>query len=195
MNHWKPACSSLKLWQVSVAPVPGALCLAQWEAKPEGNDVPRPALKDLLLFSFQLRSLLSQTGRAPSWATAHQANLSLPQPSPCGPSKQTRPQCLCVYTPTCGSGYLLSVGCDLTSQDATVHLLNLQLPVFSYFVLFSICKWHFSGTEGGPGPQVCFLSPLALPAPIKVRSLWCACSAGLRREVRGKGTSLAALLR
>lgn len=62
-----------------------------------------------------------------------------------------------------GSGCLLSVGCDPTSQDATVHLLNLQLPVFSYFVFFSICKWHFSGTEGGSGPQVCFLSPLALP--------------------------------
>lgn len=36
----------------AAAPVPRALCLAQWEAKPEGHDVPWPALKDTLLFFF-----------------------------------------------------------------------------------------------------------------------------------------------
>lgn len=136
------------------------------------------------MFSFQLRSLFSQTGLP--HGPLHARQPLPPQPSPCGPPKQTKLQCLGVYTPTCGSGCLLSVGCDPTSQDATVHLLNLQLPVLPYFLPFSICKWHFSGQEGGSGPQLCFLSLLALPVPIKGRCLWCARSAGLRREVRGK---------
>lgn len=178
----------------AAAPVPRALCLAQWEAKPEGHDVPWPALKDTLLFFFFSSEACSPRQGGLSHGPLHSKQTSLPQPSPCGPSKQTSLQCLCVYTPTCGSGCLLSVGCDPTSQDATVHLLNLQLPVFSYFVLLSIFKWHFSGMEGGSGPQVCFLCPLALPAPIKVRCLWCACFPGLRREVRGKGVSLLPLL-
>lgn len=136
------------------------------------------------MFSFQLRSLFSQTGLP--HGPLHTRQPLPPQPSPCGPPKQTRLQCLGVYTPTCGSGCLLSVGCDPTSQDATVHLLNLQLPVLPYFLPFSICKWHFSGQEGGSGPQLCFLCLLALPVPIKGRCLWCARSAGLRRGVRGK---------
>lgn len=37
-------------------------------------------------------------------------------------------------------------------------LLTFLLPVFSLLPRLPICKWHFLGWEGGPGPQVCVLS-------------------------------------
>lgn len=58
-------------------------------------------------------------------------------------------------------------------------LLTFLLPVFSLLPHLPICKWHFLGWEGGPGPQVCALS---LPGRGPPQSKADACGALSQRQ-------------